>query len=120
MSISIVHPAYGDNGIVVNASRENKAVSFSISSVNDAPTLHGFIITVRGGHYSKIIESPDGWSAGIIDYEAVLWTTQSHPIEPGSTENSFAIEVTQSGKSRLTGPSQTIPPHAWGTISIDV
>jgi hypothetical protein len=120
--IAVIQTTYADNGVFLNSSKDDKIVSFSVSSGNDSPPIYGFIITIVDGHYSKINESPAGWSAGIIKYQAVIWTTKSHPIEPGSAENNFAIEVRQSGQYTInwTVMDYTMQPVAWGTTTITV
>lgn len=120
--MTFIQTTYANNGIFLNSSTNDKIVSFTISNGNDSPPIHGFIITIVDGHYSKISESPAGWSAGIIEYQAVIWTTKSHPIEPGSTESNFAIEVRQSGRYTInwTVTDYTMQPVAWGTTTITV
>jgi hypothetical protein len=120
----LVQTSYGDNDtIVVSATNENKVVLFNISSGTDSPAIYGFIITIYGhGHYSEITKSPDGWASGIIGNQAVIWTTQSHPIQPGSSEGNFAIEVTQASIYNIgwSVTDNTLKPVAWGTITITV
>jgi hypothetical protein len=118
----VVQPTYADNGVSVNVSTENKVVSFNISSGNDSPAIYGLIVTVQNGHYSKITESPAGWSAGIIKYKAVMWTTKNHPIKPGDTEGSFVMEIRQSGRYTINWSvtDNTMQPIAWGTTTITI
>jgi len=117
----IVQATYADNGIFVNASTQNKVISFDMSSGNDSPPIHGFIVTISNGHYSKITKSPNGWSAGIIKHQSVIWTTESYPVQP-SSEGNFAIEVTQLGKYTISwsATDHKLQPVVWGTITITV
>ncbi|MFQ5941818.1 MAG: hypothetical protein ACE5KA_09005, partial [Nitrososphaerales archaeon] len=119
---SIVQTTYADNGIVVNATNDGKVVSFDVTSGNDSPGIHNFIITIHDGQYSRITESPPGWMAGIIDYKAVMWTTKTQPIEPGSTEDSFAMEVSRPGEYTITWSvsDSTLHPYAWGTLTVTI
>jgi len=119
----VVQASYAYNGIVVSASKENKVVSFNISSSSDSPAIYGFTVIIQGHkHYSEVTKSPVGWSAGTIGYQAVMWTTKSHPIQPGSGEGNFAIEVTQIGTYTIgwSVMDNTLQPVAWGTLSINV
>jgi hypothetical protein len=119
----LVQASYADNTTVVNVSKENKVLSFTITNGNPSPSIYGFVITIHGhGHYSKITESPDGWSGGIIKHQSVIWTTKSHPVQPGSSEGNFALEVTQTGKYTVSwsATDHTWQPIAWGTVTITV
>ena len=122
LSTTTVQSSYAENEIVVEASMENKVISFKVSNSDGSPDLYGFIVTIYGHkHYSKITETPSGWTAGTIKYQAVMWLTKDHPIQAGTTEDGFAIEVNQQGKytvrwSVLDKTSQSI---AWGIINID-
>ena len=122
LSATTVQSSYAENGIVVDASMENKVISFKISNADDSPDLYGFIATIYGHkHYSKITETPFGWTAGTIKYQAVMWLTKDYPIQAGTTEDGFAIEVKQQGKYtvRWSVMDKTFQPIAWGTINID-
>lgn len=117
--------SYGvGNSIEVNASSSSsKSIAFRISSSEDAPPIHGFIITIYDGkHYSKISESPLAWSGGTIKYRSAMWVTKTARIEPGNTENNFAIEVRQAGSYRIswTVMDKTMRPVGWGTMTINV
>lgn len=112
-----------DSIVVVNASKENKVVSFNISTTNDSPPIYGFIITMYGnGHYSTVTKTPEGWAAGIIKYQAVVWTTKTHPIEPGTTEDNFGIEITQTGTHTIawTVIDSASLPVSFGSISVTI
>ena len=114
--------SYAENGIVVDASLENKVISFKISSSDDSPDIYGFIVAIYGHkHYSKITETPLGWTAGTIKYQAVMWLTKDYPIQAGTAEDGFGIEVKQQGKYtvRWSVMDKTMQPIAWGIINID-
>ncbi len=120
----VVQGSYGDKGtITVNASKEKKVVSFTITTSNNSPAIYGFIVTsVNHGHYAKVVKSPDGWLPGNIRYHVALWTTKSHPIQPGSTMDDFATEVTRKGTYviRWSVLDNTLQPAAWGIITVTV
>ena len=114
--------SYADDGIIVSASRENNVISFNVSNADDSPAIYGFIVTTYSEkHYSKIADTPLGWTAGTIKYRAIMWMTENYPIRGGTTEDRFAMEVKQQGQyivgwSVIDEKSQ---PIAWGTIIID-
>ncbi|MGH9876733.1 MAG: hypothetical protein ACRD5H_03785 [Nitrososphaerales archaeon] len=119
---TILQWSYAENGIALDASVENKVISFKISNGDDSPDLYGFIVAIYGHkHYSKIAETPLGWTAGTIKYQAVMWLTKDYPIQAGTAEDGFAIEVKQQGKYtvRWSVMDKTSQPIAWGTINID-
>ncbi|MFQ5920595.1 MAG: hypothetical protein ACE5JV_01095 [Nitrososphaerales archaeon] len=120
----VVQASYADNStIVINASGENKDLSFSITTSDSSPSIYGFVVTsVSHGHYSEIIKSPEGWSPGVIRNLSAMWTTKDHPIEPGSTEDDFVVEVTRKGtyEIRWSALDNSWQPVAWGTITITV
>ena len=122
LSATTVQSSYAENGIAVDASMENKVISFKISNGDDSPDLYGFIAAIYGHkHYSKISETPFGWTAGTIKYQAVMWLTKDYPIQAGTTEDGFAIQVKQQGKYTVKWSvmDKTSQPIAWGTINID-
>jgi hypothetical protein len=122
LSAATVQSSYAENGIVVDASIENKVISFKISNSDDSPDLYGFIVAIHGHkHYSKISETPPGWTAGTIKYQAVMWLTKDYPIQAGTTEDGFAIEIKQQDKYtvRWSVMDKTSQPIAWGIINID-
>ena len=120
----VAQASYGNNStVVVSASKENRVVSFNLSNGIDSRPIYGFVITIYAhGHFSEITETPSGWSTGRHGYHAVLWTTKNYPIEPGSAEDNFAIEVTQIGTYTIgwSVTDNTLQPVAWGTITIKV
>ncbi|HLE34421.1 MAG TPA: hypothetical protein VI698_00885 [Nitrososphaerales archaeon] len=119
---ALAQPSYADNAITVDASMENKVISFTISNGDDSSAIYTFVATIYGHkHYSRIAETPFGWTAGTIRYQAVMWMTKNYPIEAGATEDGFAIEVRQQGKYtvRWSVMDKTMQPIAWGTINID-
>lgn len=119
---ALVQPSYADDEITVDASMENKVISFTISNGDDSPAIYTFMATIYGHkHYSKIAETPLGWTAGIIKYQAVMWMTKNYPIESGATQDGFAIEVRQQGDYtvRWSVMDKTSQPVAWGIINID-
>ncbi len=119
---TLIHPSYADKAITVDASIANKIISFKISNSDDSPDLYGFIVAIYGHkHYSKIAETPLGWTAGTIKYQAVMWLTKDYPIQAGTAEDGFAIEVKQQGKYtvRWSVMDRTSQPIAWGIINVD-
>ncbi|MGH9921836.1 MAG: hypothetical protein ACRD38_03695 [Nitrososphaerales archaeon] len=119
---TILQWSYAENGIALDASVENKVISFKISNGDDSPDLYGFIVAIYGHkHYSKIAETPLGWTAGTIKYQAVMWLTKDYPIQAGTAEDGFAIEVKQQGKYtvRWSVMDRTSQPIAWGIINVD-
>lgn len=121
--VSVVQTSYEDTGAIVSASSENKIVSFTVSTSDKYPPIYGFIVTsINHGHYTKIFKSPDGWMPGNIQYHAAMWTTKTHPIQPGSTEDNFATEVTRKGtyEIRWSVLDNTLQPVDWGIITITV
>jgi len=119
---AFVQPSYADNAITVDASMENKVISFTISNGHDSSAIYTFIATIYGHkHYSKIAETPFGWTAGTVRYQAVMWMTKSYPVEPGATQDGFGIEVRQQGDYtvRWSVMDKTSQPIAWGIINID-
>jgi hypothetical protein len=122
MLAAFMQPSYAANAISVDASMENKIISFKISNGDASPAMYTFIATIYGHkHYSKIAETPFGWTAGTIRYQAVMWMTKNYPIEAGTTEDGFAIEVIQQGEYtvRWSVMDKTLQPIAWGIINVD-
>ena len=119
---TVVQSSYAENGIVVEASMKNKVISFKVSNSDDSPAIHGLIIAIYGHkHYSKITETPPGWTGGTIKYQVVMWLTKDYPIQAGTAEDGFDIEVKQQGKYTVSWSvmDKTSQPIAWGTINID-
>jgi len=122
LSATTVQSSYAENGIAVDASMENKVISFTISNGDDSSAIYTFVATIYGHkHYSKIAETPFGWTAGTIRYQAVMWMTKNYPIQAGTTEDGFAIEVRQQGEYtvRWSVMDKTSQAIAWGIINID-
>jgi hypothetical protein len=113
----------GDGKVVVSTLTEKRVISFSVANSIDSESLYGFIITIyHHGHFSEIPKTPDGWSAGRHGWHAVLWSTETHPITPGTTENDFAIEVTRKGTYTIgwSATDETLQPVAWGIVTVTV
>ncbi len=119
--LTIIQSSYADNGIAVDAFTEKQVVSFKIANSKVSPAIYGFIITMYDDkQYSKIAATPLGWTAGSIKYQVVMWMTKDHPIQKGTTEDGFAIEVKQHGKLKVgwSAMDENLQPIAWGTIII--
>lgn len=120
---TIVQSSYSDKGITVDASVENQVVSFKINNSNNSAAVYGFIITLHDDkHYWKIAGTPIDWTAGNIKYQAIMWMTKDIPIQQGTAEDGFAIEVKQHGKYNVGWGvmDEKLQPIAWGTMIIEV
>jgi hypothetical protein len=113
----------GDGKVAVSTLTEKRIISFSVANNNDSESLYGFIVSIyHHGHFSEIPKTPDGWSAGTHGWHAVLWRTDTNPIQPATTEDNFAIEVTRKGKYTIgwSATDETSQPVAWGLVTITV
>jgi hypothetical protein len=120
---ALVMTSYQENNIVVSPSVKDKTISFSMSTSTDTPPIYGFIITsINHGHYSKVVNSPDGWTPGNIKYHVAMWTTNDRPIQPGTTEDDFATEVRRAGtyEIRWTALDSNFKPVQWGIMTVTV
>lgn len=123
MSIHTAQVSYQEELVSVDASVEDKTISFSVTAGSNSPPIYGFIVSsINHGHYAKIAKSPDGWSPGNIKYHVAMWTTQSDPILPGVTEIDFATEVTRKGtyEIRWSVLDETFQPVDWGILTVTV
>src|SRR5574341_1594748 len=111
-------------GIIVSASVVDGVMSFNVSSSTKSPPIYGLIVSSPDkGLFSRITNTPHGWSSHSIRNEAVGWSTHTDPIKPNSIEHNFSAEVEVvkgTYELRWSVLDDSRLAAAWGTLTINI